>query len=94
MPNLTADGCALPQPPEYGFGTPLYGSCGYLSQAGTEGVSFADVPFPVDTLAAAANINADYPGSCGRLVACCLHPCAYSPIPFASQGPSEKALLL
>ncbi|KAK9787725.1 hypothetical protein WJX73_002165 [Symbiochloris irregularis] len=53
-------------PPEYGFGTPLYGSCGYLSQVGTQGVSFADVPFPVGDLAAAANINVDYPGSCGR----------------------------
>ena len=30
-------------PPEYGFGTPLYGSCGYTSQDGTGSVSFADV---------------------------------------------------
>lgn len=53
-------------PPEYGFGTPLYGSCGYLSQNGTQGVDFSNVPFPVDMLAAVANVNEDYPGSCGR----------------------------
>lgn len=52
--------------PEYGFGTPLYGSCGYLSQDGTKGVDFSSVPFPVDMLSAVANINDDYPGSCGR----------------------------
>ncbi len=53
-------------PPEYGFGTPLYGSCGYLSQEGNQGVDFSNVPFPVDMLSAVANINDDYPGSCGR----------------------------
>ncbi|KAL3157021.1 hypothetical protein ABBQ38_001272 [Trebouxia sp. C0009 RCD-2024] len=53
-------------PPEYGFGTPLYGSCGYLSQAGTEAVDFPNVPFPKDMLSAVANINDDFPGSCGR----------------------------
>ena len=30
-------------PPEYGFGTALYGSCGYTSQAGTGSVDFSDV---------------------------------------------------
>lgn len=53
-------------PPEYGFGTPLYGSCGYTSQKGTEGLDFSNLPFPVDMLAAVANVNDDYPGSCGR----------------------------
>lgn len=53
-------------PPEYGFGTPLYGSCGYLSQEGTQGVDFSDVPFPEDMLSAVANVNDDFPGSCGR----------------------------
>lgn len=53
-------------PPEYGFGTPLYGSCGYLSQDGNQAVDFSNVPFPVDMLSAVANINDDYPGSCGR----------------------------
>lgn len=57
-------------PPEYGYGTPLYGSCGYLSQAGTQGVNFSNIPFPIEMLSAVANINLDYPGSCGR---CSLH---------------------
>ena len=33
-------------PPEYGFGTALYGSCGYTSQAGTGSVDFSDVVLP------------------------------------------------
>ena len=70
---MTIDIVCRGSPPEYGFGTPLYGSCGYLSQDGTEGVNFTNVPFPVDMLAAVANINDDYPGSCGRYV---LHICS------------------
>ncbi|KAK9801963.1 hypothetical protein WJX73_002009 [Symbiochloris irregularis] len=54
-------------PPSFGFGTPLYGSCDYASQRGNQGQTFQqDFPFPVDQVAALANINPDYPGSCGR----------------------------
>lgn len=32
----------------------------------TEGVTYDNVPYPKDMLAAVANIDEDYPGSCGR----------------------------
>ena len=51
---------------EYGFGTTLYGSCGFTSQNGTEAVTQADVPVANNMVAALANTAIDYPGSCGR----------------------------
>ena len=51
---------------EYGFGTTLYGSCGFTSQNGTEAVTQADVPVANNMVAALANTALDYPGSCGR----------------------------
>ncbi|EIE19971.1 hypothetical protein COCSUDRAFT_67654 [Coccomyxa subellipsoidea C-169] len=53
-------------PPEYGFGSAVYGSCGYTQQNFTEGVTYDNVPYPKDMLMAVANIDADFPGSCGR----------------------------
>lgn len=53
-------------PPEYGFGSFLFGSCGYTSQAGNQPVNASSLTVPQDMVAAAAVINADYPGSCGR----------------------------
>lgn len=32
----------------------------------TEGVTYDNVPYPKDMLMAVANVDADYPGSCGR----------------------------
>ena len=32
----------------------------------TEGVTYANVPYPKEALAALANIDEDFPGSCGR----------------------------
>ena len=32
----------------------------------SEGVSYANVPYPKQMLAALANIDVDFPGSCGR----------------------------
>ncbi|CAL5225943.1 g8740 [Coccomyxa viridis] len=53
-------------PPEYGFGNAIFGSCGYTQQNYTEGVTYANVPYPKEALAALANIDEDFPGSCGR----------------------------
>ncbi|BDA51307.1 hypothetical protein COCOBI_18-1840 [Coccomyxa sp. Obi] len=53
-------------PPEYGFGSAVYGSCGYTQQNFTEGVTYDNVPYPKEMLMAVANIDVDYPGSCGR----------------------------
>ncbi|KXZ56876.1 hypothetical protein GPECTOR_1g790 [Gonium pectorale] len=41
------------------FGILTYGSCGYTNSDGT-------LPFPADAVAAAADADTDYPGSCGR----------------------------
>eukprot|EP00891_Asterochloris_glomerata_P000903 jgi/Astpho2/903/Aster-00744 len=53
-------------PPEYGFGTSVFGSCGFTSQNGTEAVTEEDVPVADNMVAALANTATDYPGSCGR----------------------------
>lgn len=44
------------------FGVLEYGSCGFTNSDGT-------LPFPRDTVAAAADANPDYPGTCGRCYA-------------------------
>jgi cullin-associated NEDD8-dissociated protein 1 len=48
------------------FGNVLYNSCGYYQQTGAEPVTAADLPYGQDFVAAASNVNLDYPGSCGR----------------------------
>ena len=72
---------------EYGFGTTLYGSCGFTSQNGTEAVTQADVPVANNMVAALANTAIDYPGSCGRcglqlppLVQPAMCPCCGLPV--------------
>ncbi|KAK9827704.1 hypothetical protein WJX81_002445 [Elliptochloris bilobata] len=52
--------------PEYGFGNILFPSCGYFNQQGTGAVSYSNEIFPRDAVAALANNDPDYPGSCGR----------------------------
>lgn len=59
------------------------------SQNYTEGVSYANVPYPKQMLAAMANIDEAFPGSCGRCfevrpsLAAALVPC---PCPVVSLG--------
>jgi hypothetical protein len=48
-----------PKRGEGSFGILAYGSCGYTNSGG-------GLPYPRAEYAAAADANADYPGSCGR----------------------------
>ncbi|KAK9839232.1 hypothetical protein WJX81_002973 [Elliptochloris bilobata] len=53
-------------PPEYGFGNIRYGSCGYYEQNGRQDVTYGNQVYPRNAMAALANNDPDYPGSCGR----------------------------
>ncbi|KAK9807705.1 hypothetical protein WJX72_006675 [[Myrmecia] bisecta] len=49
------------------FGDALYGSCGYFeTREGAPELDVQDLPFGQVAVAAVANLDPDYPGSCGR----------------------------
>jgi hypothetical protein len=56
--RLDASRVACGEPPGQ-FGIVGQGACGYTNSDGS-------LPFPREMYAAAADANADYPGSCGR----------------------------
>jgi hypothetical protein len=49
------------------FGDFMFGSCGYFNKPrAKQHLTYDDVPFPHDGVAALADVNPDFPGSCGR----------------------------
>lgn len=56
--RLEASRLACGEPPGQ-YGILAQGACGYTNSDGS-------LPFPREMYAAAADANADYPGSCGR----------------------------
>ena len=52
---------------EGSFGDFLYGSCGYYNKPRSkQRVDYDDLSLPLDGVAALADVNPDFPGSCGR----------------------------
>ena len=56
-----------PPPPTSLFSSQLFGSCGYFNKPRSkQKIDFSDLQLPLDGVAALADINPDFPGSCGR----------------------------
>ena len=54
-------------PGEGSFGDFLFGSCGYFNKPRSkQKIDYDDLSLPLDGVAALADVNPDFPGSCGR----------------------------
>jgi len=52
---------------EGSFGDFLFGSCGYFNKPRSkQKIDYDDLQLPLDGVAALADVNPDFPGSCGR----------------------------
>ena len=52
---------------EGSFGDFLFGSCGYFTKPRSkQKIDYDDLQLPLDGVAALADVNPDFPGSCGR----------------------------